>query len=130
MNSIRVRCGPSRTGIEKLSAAEAVERNQSKRQQPGEATGRVLTNPFNFDQFSALAGAYHTGLTALPAWEDTMENFAELIKRLLEIQSGGRRGSPGLIGEDERLTDDPLKRYMAGKPTHRAELSQDSSDPA
>jgi hypothetical protein len=45
-----------------------------------------------------------------------MENFAELIKRLLEIQSGGRRGSPGLIGEDERLTDDPLERY--GRKAH------------
>ena len=59
-----------------------------------------------------------------------MENFTELMQRLVEIQSGGRRGSPGLIGEDERLTDDPLKRYMAGEPTHRVELSQDSSDPA
>jgi hypothetical protein len=34
-----------------------------------------------------------------------MENFAELIQRLLEIQSGGRQRTPELIAEDERLMD-------------------------
>jgi hypothetical protein len=34
-----------------------------------------------------------------------MENFAELIQRVLEIQSGGRQRSPELIAEDERLMD-------------------------
>ena len=34
-----------------------------------------------------------------------MEDFAELIQRLLEIQSGGRQRSPELIAEDERLMD-------------------------
>jgi hypothetical protein len=34
-----------------------------------------------------------------------MENFAELMQRLLEIQSGGRQRSPKLIAEDERLMD-------------------------
>jgi len=34
-----------------------------------------------------------------------MENFAELMQRLLEIQSGRRQRSPELIAEDERLMD-------------------------
>jgi len=33
---------------------------------------------------------------ALPALEEVMENFAELMQRLLEIQSGGRQRSPEL----------------------------------
>jgi hypothetical protein len=39
-----------------------------------------------------------------------MENFAELMQRLLEIQSGGRQRSPELIAEDERLMDALQKR--------------------
>jgi hypothetical protein len=31
-----------------------------------------------------------------------MENFAQLIQRLLELQSGGRQRSPELIAEDDR----------------------------
>ena len=34
-----------------------------------------------------------------------MEDFAELIQMLLEIQSGGRRRGSELIAEDERLMD-------------------------
>jgi hypothetical protein len=34
-----------------------------------------------------------------------MEHFAELMQRLLEIQSGGRQRTPELIAEDERLMD-------------------------
>ena len=34
-----------------------------------------------------------------------MEHLAELMQRLFEIQSGGRRRSPELIAEDERLMD-------------------------
>ena len=45
-----------------------------------------------------------------------MENFAELMQRLLEIQSGGRQRSPELIAEDERLMDGLQKRNLAGKP--------------
>jgi len=48
-----------------------------------------------------------------------MENFAELMQRLLEIQSGGRQKSPELIAEDERLMDGLQKSNLAG------ELSQD-----
>jgi hypothetical protein len=34
-----------------------------------------------------------------------MEDFAELMKRLLEVQSGGRQRIPELIVEDKRLMD-------------------------
>ncbi len=34
-----------------------------------------------------------------------MEDFAELMQRLLEIQSGGRQKSPERVAEDERLMD-------------------------
>ncbi len=51
------------------------------------------------------------------AFGEVMENFAELIQRLLEIQSGGRERSPELILEDERLMDGLQKRNLAGKST-------------
>jgi hypothetical protein len=57
---------------------------------------------FTFDQLSALAATYHF---CQPALEEVMENFTELMQRLLEIQSGGRQRSPELIAEDERLMD-------------------------
>jgi hypothetical protein len=34
-----------------------------------------------------------------------MKAFARLMRRLLEIQSGGRQRSPKLIAEDERLME-------------------------
>jgi hypothetical protein len=53
----------------------------------------------------------------LPALEEVkMENLAELMQRLLEIQCGGPR-SPELIAEDERLMDGLRKRSLAGEPT-------------
>jgi hypothetical protein len=55
-----------------------------------------------------------------------MENVADLIERLLEIQSGGRQRSPELIVEDERLMDRLQNRNLAGKPTQATMLSQDS----
>jgi hypothetical protein len=39
-----------------------------------------------------------------------MENLADLMQRLLEIQSGGRQRSPKLIAEDELLMDGLKKR--------------------
>jgi len=54
-----------------------------------------------------------------------MENLAELMQRLLEIQSGGRQRSPELVAEDVRLMDGLQKRYLAGKPPQPVELSQD-----
>jgi hypothetical protein len=57
-----------------------------------------------------------------------MEYFAELMQRLLEIQSGGRQRSPDLIAEDERLMDGLQKRSLAGKPPESVELNQDSPE--
>jgi hypothetical protein len=51
----------------------------------------------------------------LLALEEVMEYFAELMQRLLEIQSGGRPRSPELIAEDARLMEDLQKRNLAGK---------------
>jgi hypothetical protein len=51
-----------------------------------------------------------------------MENFAMLMQRLLEIQSGGRQRSPELIAEDDRLMDGLQKRTLAGKPTQTVTL--------
>jgi hypothetical protein len=81
---------------------------------------------FTFDQLSALAATYHFCQPALPALEEVMENFAELMQRLLEIQSGGRQRSPALIEEDARLMDRLQKRTLAGPQTVR--LSQDSPE--
>ena len=58
--------------------------------------------------------------------EDVMENIAELIQRLLEIQSGGRERSPELIAEDERLMDGLQKRNLAGRAPQTLKLSPDS----
>jgi hypothetical protein len=58
--------------------------------------------------------------------EELMEDFAELMQRLLEIQSGGRTKSPERIPEDERLTDTVQKRNLAGKPRQTVQLGQDS----
>jgi hypothetical protein len=59
-----------------------------------------------------------------PALEEVMENFAELMERLLEIQSGGRPRSPKVIAEDKRLMDGLRKRNPAGK-TQPVKTDQD-----
>jgi hypothetical protein len=53
---------------------------------------------------------------ALTSLEEVMERYAELMLKLLEIQSDGRHRSPELDAEDERLMDDLQKRYEARKP--------------
>ena len=57
-----------------------------------------------------------------------MEYFAELMQRLLEIQSGGRQRSPELIEEDARLMDrlKRLNRTLTGKPRQTERRSQDT----
>jgi hypothetical protein len=57
-----------------------------------------------------------------------MEYLAELMQRLLEIQSGGRQRSPELIAEDERLMDGLQKKNLARKPLQTVRLSQDSPE--
>jgi hypothetical protein len=52
-----------------------------------------------------------------------MENFAELMQRLLELQSHEQQRSPKLIAEDRRLMNDLQKRSLARKPPHTAKLS-------
>jgi hypothetical protein len=59
-----------------------------------------------------------------------MEDFTELMQRLLEIQSGGRQRSPQRIEEDERLMDGSQKRSLAGQATQTVKLSQDSPERA
>jgi hypothetical protein len=59
-----------------------------------------------------------------PTLEEVMENYADLMQRLLEIQNGERR-SPKLIAEDERLMLSLQKKQLAGKPTQRLELSEE-----
>jgi hypothetical protein len=58
-----------------------------------------------------------------PAAEEVMENFADLMQRLLEIQSGGRERSPELIAEDERLMEG--LRSLAGKSAQRVKPGPD-----
>jgi hypothetical protein len=58
-----------------------------------------------------------------PTLEEVMENYADLMQRLLEIQTGEKR-SPKLIAEDERLMRS-LQKKLAGKPTQRLELSEE-----
>jgi hypothetical protein len=57
-----------------------------------------------------------------------MENFADLMQRLLEIQHQGRQRSPKLIAEDKQLMNDLQKRNLTGNPTQTVRLSQDSSE--
>jgi hypothetical protein len=59
-----------------------------------------------------------------------MQDFAQLMQRLLEIQSGGRQRSPELIAEDARLMDGLQNRSLAGKPPLTVKLSQDSPERA
>jgi hypothetical protein len=54
-----------------------------------------------------------------------MENFAELMQRLLEIQGSGKQRSPKLIAEDERLMD---RLQKAGKRTETVMLSPESPE--
>jgi hypothetical protein len=56
--------------------------------------------------------------------KEVMEDFAQLMQRLLEIQSGGRQRDPKLIAEDQRLTDCLEKRILVGKPPQTVNLSQ------
>jgi len=53
-----------------------------------------------------------------------MENFAELMQRLLEVQHGARRKSAELIEEDERLMERLQERVLAGKSLQTKRLNQ------
>ena len=55
-----------------------------------------------------------------------MEDFAQLMQRLLEIQSGGRQRSPELIAEHERLMDGLKNRDLARKPAQTVKVGPDT----
>ncbi|HTM35894.1 MAG TPA: hypothetical protein VL156_04040, partial [Terriglobales bacterium] len=77
---------------------------------------------FICDQFSAcLSPTMFANLwTAL---ESVMEDFARLMRRLLEIQSGEEnKSSPELIDE-ERLIEYLQKRHLAGRPAREQRLN-------
>jgi hypothetical protein len=48
-----------------------------------------------------------------------MEDFAELIRRLLELQRDERERSPRLIAEDKQLIDGLLERISDRKSPHK-----------
>jgi hypothetical protein len=52
-----------------------------------------------------------------------MRNFAELMRRLLEIQSYETQRSPELIAEDGRLMNDLERRSLERKPPHTVKVS-------
>ncbi len=57
-----------------------------------------------------------------------MEDFTELIQRLLEIQSRGRPRNLKVVADDERLRDRSRKRELSGKVPQTAKLGQHSSE--
>jgi hypothetical protein len=59
--------------------------------------------------------------------EESMENYADLMQRLLEIQSGERR-SPKLIEEDQQLMRSLHKKSLAGKPMQKLGFSGSSPE--
>jgi|SRR5580704_3288512 hypothetical protein len=91
----------------------------------------ALLKLFTFGQFSAwLSSTVSANPPALPALEEVMENFAQLMQRLLELQSDGRQRSPELVAEDKRLMDRLQKRTLAGKPPQAVSLSENVSEGA
>ena len=57
-----------------------------------------------------------------------MDSYAELMQRLLEIQSGGRERSRKLIAEDDLLIDGLQKRIRAGKPPQSVDVGQNGPE--
>ena len=56
-----------------------------------------------------------------------MENYTELMQRLLEVQNGGEKRSPKLIADDERLMDGLKKRIAGGQFKQTMKLGQDTA---
>jgi uncharacterized protein YaaN involved in tellurite resistance len=56
--------------------------------------------------------------------KETMENFAELMQRLLEIQSGGRKRTARLITDNDRLAERLQKPTSPEKPPQALHLDQ------
>jgi hypothetical protein len=49
-----------------------------------------------------------------------MDRYAELMQRLLEIQSGGRERSPELMSEDQRLMNSLQEETLVKSSTEQA----------
>jgi hypothetical protein len=87
--------------------------------------GPQIIKLFTFEQFPALAIAYRVCQPSLR--RKVMKNFAGLMQRLLEIQSGERQRSPELIAEDERLIDG-LRKAFTGRPLQTVNAGEDGSE--
>jgi hypothetical protein len=61
------------------------------------------------------------------ALEEVMRDLADLMQRLMELQSGGRHRSPELLAEDERLMDGLQKRNLAEKSALTTRVGQATS---
>ena len=75
-----------------------------------------------------IIGSLELSILGRQPLEEVMEYFAELMQRLLQIQSGGRPRNPEVLAEDEILIDRLQKRDLAGKLPRPVELSQDRSE--
>jgi hypothetical protein len=53
-----------------------------------------------------------------------MENFEELMQRLVELESNGSQRSPKLIAEDSQLMNDLRQKSLARNSTQTVKLSQ------
>jgi hypothetical protein len=49
-----------------------------------------------------------------------MDRYAELMQKLLEIQSGGRERSPELMSEDQRLMNSQQQETLVKSSTEQA----------
>jgi hypothetical protein len=67
---------------------------------PSSLPESIKTEPINNPERPLKIGAEKQSSFQRFALEMVMEHFAELMQRLLEIQSGGRQRSPELIAED------------------------------
>lgn len=56
-----------------------------------------------------------------------MRDLADLMQRLMELQSGGRHRSSELLAEDERLMDGLQKRNLAEKSALTTRVGQATS---
>ena len=56
-----------------------------------------------------------------------MRDLADLMQRLMELQSGGRHRSSELLAEDERLMDGLQKRNLAEKSALATRVGQATS---
>lgn len=106
-----------------LALVGAMERKPGERQQS-------VTRNSSLSRKCAFLNSLPRSMEPIisPKSEEVMENFDDLIKRLLEIQSGERQKSPKLIAEDERLMNLLQKRNLAGKLPQTVRLSRDSGE--